>query len=209
MEPAEYSQALREFSDDPRAVGYNGPQSQDLMFSRFLQLFKFERDQIRVHEVGCGLCHFKEYLKNRRRVLYSGNDTLRDMVVFSRQKHPETAIYHGRLRDNLQFLYTDYVVAITTFNESPKEELLDELQVMYAAAKKGIAFDCFSSYVDFIDKKITYIDPAEMLSFCLQTLSRHVFLDHSLPNYRYVVFVYKPAFIDSIYPNKSQYFAKK
>jgi len=209
MEPAEYSRALMEFSDDPRAVGYNGPESQNLMFSRFLQLFKFERDQIRVHEVGCGLCHFKEYLKTRRRVGYSGNDTLLDMVVFSKQKHQRSTIYHGHLKDISPFLDADYVVTITTFNESPKEELLDELRVMYAVAKKGIAFDCFSSYVDFNDEKVTYIDPAEMLTFCLQTFSRYVFLDHSLPNYRYIVFVYKPDFIDSIYPNKSQYFAKK
>jgi hypothetical protein len=71
------------------------------------------------------------------------------------------------------------------------------LRNMFAAARRGIAFNAMSTYVDFLAKDLTYFDPGEVFRFCKEELSPLVCLRHDYtvkPNvvpYEFAMYVYK------------------
>ena len=53
--------------------------------------------------------------------------------------------------------------------------LLGEL---FKLCRKGLAFNCLSTYVDYQDEGLFYVEPERVFAFCKQTLSPSVTLRH-------------------------------
>ena len=65
------------------------------------------------------------------------------------------------------------------------------LERMFALCTTSLVFNAISTHVSFRDTNMFYLDPAEMLGFCLTRLSKRTsILHHNLP-YNYTVLVAK------------------
>ncbi len=57
-------------------------------------------------------------------------------------------------------------------------------------AKKGLAFNLISNYVNYRDKELYYASPEEIFSFC-KKLSRYVVLRHDYMPFDFTIYIYK------------------
>jgi hypothetical protein len=62
---------------------------------------------------------------------------------------------------------------------------------------RGLAFNLFTTYVDFRNDDLFYADPAEFFSLCRRELSRYVTLLHDYPLYEWTLVVLHERALDS------------
>jgi hypothetical protein len=71
------------------------------------------------------------------------------------------------------------------------------LRRMYAAARRGIAFNAMTSHVDYRDPELFYVDPMQVFAFCKAELGGHPVLRHDYVTrpggfpYEFAIYVYK------------------
>lgn len=215
-----YLGKFKTFGDDPRSLSWSDKKTQLLRFKRITELFKYENSHsFSVHEVGCGLAHFKEFLNTLcLNCIYSGSDIIPDFIEHNRRKYPQCDF----LVQNIALDYDhidktikgkDYYCISGTFytkeDNSVKEWetfVFKSLSNMFEMAKKGIAFNFLTSYSNFYDKKLYYADPKKMIDWCLKNLSRFIAIFHDTPLYEFTVVVYKEKFIKEKFPKYKKYF---
>jgi hypothetical protein len=88
----------------------------------------------------------------------------------------------------------DYVVLSGLFNVNVGQTM-DWVQAfikrMFEMTNQVMVFNAISSHVSYRDDGMYYMDPAEMLTFCVKNLSkRTTLIHHNLP-YNYTVAVFK------------------
>jgi hypothetical protein len=116
----------------------------------------------------------------------------------ARKVHPQGDF---RIQDILQDTIKeqwDYVVLSGVFNIIPEgfnrrtqwQFIQAMLAKMMGLAKKGIAADFQSTYVDFQAQNAFHVDPCEVFRFG-KTLSRRVVVRHDYMPYEFAVYVYK------------------
>lgn len=214
-----YLKKYREFGDDPRSLSFNDKGSQYLRFERIADLFRHEKGMFSVHEVGCGLGHFKEYLDAAGRACeYSGCDIVPDFIDKGREKFPGCRFFLQNIGDDYRHIDEgikgkDYYCLNGTFN--PKEDATVEewetfvfksIENMYRMARKGICFNFLTSYSDFYDDKLYYADPLRIMDWSIRHLSRFVSVSQDTPLYEFFVYVYKKEFVKGEYPGYEKYF---
>ena len=94
----------------------------------------------------------------------------------------------------------DYVFLSGVFNnimENNWEFMKLTLRKMFNACNKGIAFNAMSTYVDYFDEELFYVDPCKVFDFCKKELSSKVTLrndylikENSIP-FEFAIYVYK------------------
>ena len=62
---------------------------------------------------------------------------------------------------------------------------------MLKLSRVGVAFNIFSTQVNYFSDVLFYKSPIEMLAFCLSEYSNRVKLDHSYQLYEYTIYLYK------------------
>ncbi|SCC90884.1 hypothetical protein SCG7109_BC_00080, partial [Chlamydiales bacterium SCGC AG-110-M15] len=63
----------------------------------------------------------------------------------------------------------DHFCAVGIFNNRNKNEeefLFSTVEKMYLSAKKSVAFNAMSKYVDYFDEDLYYADPLKVFDFC-------------------------------------------
>ena len=209
-----YLPKFRKFHDDVRSLGWRDKESQVFRFEALEQLFYHEkRRDFSIHEIGCGLGHFYEYLRQKNYdVDYSGSDIVGELIDRCRKLYPDGSFSQTCIIEDIKKLKrtiggADYYCLIGVFNpignNSKKiweDFILQSVSNMFLLAKKGIAFNFLTSHSDYYDKDLYYADPGKMLNWCVGNLSRYVSLHHDSAAYDFTVYVYKDAFIESLYP---------
>ena len=85
------------------------------------------------------------------------------------------------LKNKLNRKY-DYILINGTFNNNTKNNwfwMKKCLEKLFLSAKKGIVFNNLSSYVDYKDKKLFYIEPEKVFQFCKKNLGKRVMIDNT------------------------------
>ena len=92
----------------------------------------------------------------------------------------------------------DYLLASGVFNAKMSinrgvwQQFVEAMLLrMFSLARKGIAFNLLTSYVDYENSNLFYLSPAETLDFCIRNLGRRVVIRHDYPLWEYTVYVYK------------------
>jgi hypothetical protein len=202
---AVYRSSFLEHGDSPRGVRGNDQETQDLRFERVLRHLLAAKSRFSIHDVGAGLCHLHQYLLDRDvEHTYSATEIVQEMVDAAREKYPEIEV---RNRDLLREEVTDrhdFVVTSGLFyipGEADRGEwarfVLDMVLRMWEMADVAIAFNFLTAYRTFTDPSLHYMDPREMLDFCVRRLSRFVVLDHGYPLFECTATVFKPGFVES------------
>jgi len=196
-----YQQLFAQHGDSPDAVQYSDRITQ---FKRFEVLSQVAHKLNSVVDIGCGLGHFYEYLKEGQPdVKYLGLDFVDEFIEASKTKYADnerTSFKQFDLTKDVIPAGYDYVVLSGVFNNKSSnnnEFMLNGINSMFNACTKGIAFNAMSTYVDFQADNLYYTDPLEIFDYCKRNLSRKVTLRHdylvkenSIP-FEYCIYVYK------------------
>jgi len=212
-----YSKKYCLFGDNTKSLLWNNQESQFLRFSQLAQLFQFENsNRFSVHEIGCGLAHFKDFLDSQNIYCqYSGSDIVPDFIKASKKKYPpsfftlqDISVDFNKIKKRIRG--KDYYCLSGTFytkedNSIRKWEsfVFKSMENMFRMAKKGVAFNFLTSYSTFYDKKLYYANPGKIMNWCNKKLSRFIILSHNIPLYEFTVFLYKKEFIKKNFPQKS------
>jgi SAM-dependent methyltransferase len=204
-----YERLFARHGDSPRALSYRDRETQFERFERLGRLFGRESGRFTVHEVGCGLGHFGEFLAERfPAAVYSGSDISPQFVERCRARFPESDF---RVRDPTTGPAEDRYDFVTTsgmFNprrETPPDAwrgfIFAMLEAMYGMAGKGIGANFLTTYhdADRTDPDLHYQDPRELTDFAVERLSRHYAIDAAGPLYEYTLVVLRPEYVHRFY----------
>ena len=206
--------------DSPKALSWNDKKSQHLRFQRLSELFRYEKDSetSSVHEIGCGLAHFKDFLdKSKHSCIYSGSDIIPEFIEHCESKHPQCQFSIQNIAtDYDQILDTvkgkDYYCLNGTFYTKEDNSVADwesfifrSIANMFKMARKGIAFNFLTVYSQFYDEKLYYADPKEIMDWCIKNLSRFVLIEHDIPLYEFFVCVYREEYVKERFPDYERY----
>ena len=199
---AHYSDLLQKHGKDTKALPLDWPTEavQERNFHAVTQLFAHERTPFTVYEVGCGLGDMADHLRRHHPLAsYAGCDINPAMVENARGLRPGLAL---EVRDILLEPppESDYIVASGIFNlhfgadqTQWQEHIFRMLSVMYASARKGIASNFHTSYVDWKKERDYYQDPCAVFDFAKRQLSKFVEIRHAYYPWEYALLVYREA----------------
>jgi hypothetical protein len=202
-----YRQSFLQHGDAPLATHNTGREVQNLRFERILRHLVPAKSPFSMHDVGAGLCDLHHYLVQQGvEHAYSGTEVVQEMVDLAREKYPEISVRNRDLLSDEPSDRHDFVVLSGVFNipgdvdrESWKEFVLRMVARMYEMAEVAVAFNFLSSYRTFTDPELFYIEPAEMLDYCMKHLSRFVVLDHGYPLFECTATIFRPEFVEQQY----------
>ena len=96
-----YLKKFQQYGDSPQSLSWNDKKSQYLRFQKITDLFQYENSNpFSVHEIGCGLAHFNEFMINYpANISYSGSDIVAEFVETNRKK--ASSLFHvGSLKSS-------------------------------------------------------------------------------------------------------------
>lgn len=215
-----YTDKYSMFGDDPKSLSWNDADSQNLRFAKISELFRYEsNDKFSVHEIGCGLGHFKQYLNDSGYGCeYSGSDIIEDFINCNINKYPDCHFAVQNISNDLDRIDDkikgkDYYCLSGTFHTIENNSIEDwetfvfkSIQNMFEMANKGIGFNFLTSHSDFYDDGLYYANPANILDWSIKNLSRFVSISHDMPLYEFTVCAYKEDFIKGKFPSYRKYF---
>ncbi|NZA25315.1 class I SAM-dependent methyltransferase [Luteimonas sp. SJ-92] len=171
-----------------------------------------------VHDVGCGVGHFYEFLGKHypeRKIDYSGTEITPAFVEHCKSVYPDKDF---QLRDLSAAPFPekyDYLVFGGTFYHlagSDSAEFWEFVKRMlthgFMSARKGIAVNFVTGYVGYRLPDLFYGDVGEVTRFISSDLSRFFTVDHASPLFEHTICVYRDTHIRQRYadPAFGKYF---
>ena len=149
-----------------------------------------------VLDLGCGFGDFLLYCRNKDlKVEYLGIDINPLLIAEARKRFPE-ARFEVRDIQIDELLMVDYVISTSSFNVTLEKQdnykfAEDILRKSHALARKGVAIDFMSDYVEFrgSDKEIFYYSPEKVFSIA-KKISKRVDLRHDYPLFDFCIYIY-------------------
>lgn len=195
----EYDENLIKYGNSPKSVGLLNLHTLEKRLSILAEVGNLKNSKIL--DFGCGIGYLYSYLKKKNfKGEYVGYDISNEMINFARKKFKGVRfenkdIFKSKINERF-----DYVIINTTFNININKNLnwiKKTLKVLFKKTDKAIAFNNMTSYVDYFDKKLYYVQPEKIFKFCKLELSPLVSLRHDyqikdkkLP-YEFTTYVYK------------------
>ena len=197
-----YADRLERFGPTPRGVDWNSAESQELRFSRLLEVVRPDDSSARpsLLDVGCGYGALLDYVRERSPGLdYRGFDISEAMIEAARARHAGSDGATFAL-DVRTLAPATYAVASGIFNvklsftlEQWREYVLDTLSALDRWSTAGFAFNMLSTHSDPDRRRedLFYADPQEVFNLCMRRFSRRVALLHDYPLFEFTVIVRK------------------
>ena len=152
---------------------------------RFEVLCELLEPKDSVIDLGCGLGHMLEYLREiGHEGLYLGLDFVSEFIESNKKNFIDDESAQFNLFDlNMQRIPRGYdqLIVCGVFNNimEDNEKFMKALLLkMYSAAEKAVSFNMMSTYVEFFDENLHYFDPINIFDFCKKELSPLVSLRH-------------------------------
>ena len=148
-----------------------------------------------VLDVGCGFGGFLDYCRHYDQPLtYTGIDIVPALLDEARNKHPRAKFHEMDILEAPDDVKFDYVVSSQAFNNRFKYSdnwavMQEVIAKCYRLARKGVAIDMMSTYVDFREKHLYYFDPGKVLEFA-KKLTKRVTIRHDYPLFEFCVYLY-------------------
>jgi SAM-dependent methyltransferase len=134
-------------------------------------------------DVGCGTGDLIPFLVERGwQGRYAGVDALPDMIARARAQHPEHAFEVARIEDLVDLPMFDLVVASGIFAVFTADEMQAAIPLLFARARRALAFNCLSAWAHVQQDGELYLEPAVALAWSRASSSRVVLRCDYLPN---------------------------
>jgi SAM-dependent methyltransferase len=194
-----YGRLYREHGDTPGAAQWSDEATQDRRLRVLCEIA--DLGQASVLDFGCGTGRLYQLLfADRFAGDYVGYDVAAELIVAARKKFPSARfecrdIFADGVGDGF-----DYALVSGVFNNrhsGSNDYIYEILRLLFASVRKGLAFNALSTYVDYFDDQLNYLDPAAMFDFCKTKLSPRVVLRHdyllkdNVIPYEFSMYVYK------------------
>ena len=193
--------------------------TQYMRFKHIIEPFKdILTDNITFHDFGCGSCDMYGYIKSSNlRLKYSGTEIIQEMIDYAKLKYPGIELYNRDvLKENVNDKYDIVVFSGGLYLPGSiphlewKEFVYAIISKMWEMSKIGISFNLLTTHSEYKHKHLFYVDPSEMLNFCINNFSRFVKLDHAYPLYEWTISIFKEEYIRLKYnePELKKYLKK-
>lgn len=147
-----------------------------------------------VLDLGCGFGDFYAYLQEYDlKVHYVGYDIVPELINIGRKKYPfaEFVVKDIEIESFPEF---DFIVSSSAFNLPLKQEdnytfVENILRLCFAHAKRGVAIDFLTSYVDFESSEGFHYNPERIFALA-KKITKRVCLRHDYPLYEFCVYLY-------------------
>lgn len=176
-----YSELAQAHGNSPKSAQWADVETQEKRMAILAQIGDVRTAKIL--DFGCGTGHLLTYLERDHGFAgeYCGLDLSTEVLEIARRTHGG-ARFERRdvLKDPLTEQF-DYVFISGTFNNKIADNwalMTSLLRALFPAVRKGLAFNALSTYVDFKQPDLSYIDPDRAFRFCKEELSPAVTLRH-------------------------------
>lgn len=210
-----YGELLDRFGAGVDAVASGKQIYKDLRYKKLSQVLADDND-FTVHDVGFGVGHYYEYLKQQfpdKKFEYSGSEVTKGFVEHCDKAYPDDKFYHRDLAETSFDDKYDYLIFGGTFYhkvDTPDDEFTKFVEAIlpnaFAMSKKGISFNFITEHVDFQYPDLYYGEIEKITRFVVNNLSRYFTIDHAYPLYEFTMCVYQEDYVKSLYPQEE--FAK-
>jgi SAM-dependent methyltransferase len=172
-----YSERLKQYGSDVRALGWGSEGSQRLRFKVLSEITDLCGQT--VLDFGCGFGDLYAFLKTE--VSYIGYDSDPEMLAQAKIKYP-TALFIVCPRE------ADYVLASGTFNLVA--DYRPAISFLWTLCHKGMAVNFTSALAEKQTPGIVYADPFEAARFC-STLSKKFVLRTDYKENDFCIYLYR------------------
>ena|ERR1700741_3682448 len=203
-----YKDNFIQHADSSLGTFQNDRATQYMRFEHIIKPFlDILNERTSFHDFGCGSCDMYQYLADRNiKVDYSGTEVIQEMIDYAEKKYPGIKLHN---RDVLKEVVTDkYDVVVFSGGlyfpgAVPKDEwkkfVFGIIDKMFEMCKVGISFNLLTTYCDYQTDNLFYLDPKEILDYCITKHSRFVNLEHSYPLYEWTMTIYRKEYIKQKY----------
>lgn len=190
-----YSGLLRQHGFSAHSLNWGSIKSQQERFEVFLSIGNLEGKKIL--DVGCGLCDFYGFLKEKNIVTnYFGLDLTPIMIQKSKERYADIYCREGTLFDENNTFPDrsfDYVFASGIFyfrKVMPEIYMQKTIAEMYRICRLGVGFNTLSAWSSKKTEQEFYAEPEVTLSYC-KSLTSKVILRHDYHPADFSIFLYK------------------
>jgi SAM-dependent methyltransferase len=147
-----------------------------------------------VLDLGCGFGDFRTYLAELDiAVDYTGYDINPRLITIAREKHPGMRLEVRDIQTET-FPEFDFIVSTGSFNvpltgQDNYEFIADLLAICFAHARRGVAIDFMSSYVDFRTREAFHYEPERLFALA-KKITKRVCLRHDYPLFEFCLYLY-------------------
>jgi len=190
---ARYDQRLAQHPDDDAralAVGADGRHAMALQCLVDVGI----ASGATVLDVGCGLGALQEHLLSNEIVCtYTGYDINPKLIEAAQQRHSNAVFeVHDILEED--FPEFDFIVSSSSFNLKLEHEdnyafIERMLRTMHRHARRAVAVDLMTSYVDFQRPDAFFYEPERVFAIA-KGITKRVTLRHDLPLFQFCVYLY-------------------
>ena len=188
-----YNTLAEKYNQDIKSLHWPSRERQELSFEAFCNHIDLHGHQIL--DVGCGFGDFYFYLKNKGiETDYHGID-IADRIIEIGKKKNRTISHRLRVSDVLtdNLPPCDYVVISGTFNLKIEDNwsfITKAVKKSFDLCRKGVLFTLISTYVDYREAHLSYMDPAKIFDYCKQ-ITPYVNIINDYNPYEYMVMLLK------------------
>ncbi len=190
-----YNAVVDKHGISSKATLCDDPQRQYLRFYEIIKFLDLNDGKKTLLDVGCGngeLYKFLNFLGYRGR--YTGYDINEKLLAQARVRFAEINVQKKDIMCNETKQRYDYVVLSGLFNVNvgqTQDWVYGFMRKMFELCAEAVVFNMISTHVTFLEKSMFYMNPAEVLTYCIENLSKRTTLTHHNLPYNYTVCVYK------------------
>lgn len=201
-----YEKLFREFGNSFKTAQQSSRKTQEKRISILVDKIKFT-NKTKVLDFGCGTAYLYQYLRKNKKFngYYTGIDIAENIIDFNKikymdQKKTNFFCENILIKKNFKPLIYDYVFVSGTFNNKINKNwkfMTKVLKKLFSITKKALIFNNLSTYVDYYDKDLFYIEPEKVFKFCKINLSKFVEIRHDyqikkkIIPFEFTTYVYK------------------
>ena len=179
---AHYKNLFDQYGYSSNAVQFRDKSSH---LARFQLLTEISCDLGSVLDIGSGLAHFYTYLREHGfDGRYLGLEFVEQFVESANRLMADDKFAEVRqfdVRSGEFPMGFDYGFVSGVFNNARDHSddfMYDTLKKLWRVCEKGMAFNILSTYVEYFDSELVYVNPEKMFKFLKSELQGHIVMHH-------------------------------
>jgi len=192
-----YNKSIDKFGADTFGAVHWGDEQKALYRYQLIHKHILNDSEVSVLDVGCGNGGLFKFLNfSGFRGKYTGYDINEDLIKSAKQTYSGVAdsfYVIDILNDKINETF-DYVVVSGLFNSNYGQNLEwvhAFVKKLYKFSNKKVIFNAISTYTNFKEASMYYINPLEITDFIIKHISKEVILEHGQLPYNFQIVISK------------------
>lgn len=190
-----YTERAKQYSDDYSKAVMWSQDSQYALFGQLVNAFDLNSPRLSLLDLGCGNGELYKYLNFRGyRGEYTGIDITQILLDQATARFPNVEFINQDILTEACVKRYNYVCMSGLFNLNVGQDtewVKRFVSRAFEFTEDVLTFNAISTYVNYKQPEIFYINPLEMMVFCIENLSPRCTLTHHNFPYHYSIAVYR------------------